>query len=315
MNIKAFLFLVLFFTSSMLMSQANEDMVIAEKGDGIFSILRKSGIHPTKYYEAFVELNEKNIRNGSELVIGKKYILPEATDSFKKMGIRVAVDTNKEEAIFNKELTNITLKDTTLKNTVYYLMYSHNLRDTDISESSNNFIIRLAKELLIRSAKVYLLEDNREESDLIATKDNSNFLKSELGKYTSIMNKKYLMNNGSYQRLIVLQEFNKTSKNYTITVQHHDNSKKGANLAGSLQDIFRRNAVKRISSKKGISSFKDDTSIYLAKNALPALTTISIDSGKKALEKGIEVKPGKTNLAKMITSGILKDYSSNAFND
>jgi len=315
MKVKSILVFLSLFAFSILSSQVRMDTVIAINGDGIFSLLRKSGINPVKYYEGFYKLNEKDIRNGSELIVGKKYLLPEAPDSFKNMGVRIAVDENKEKAIFDKELPKFALKDSTLKNTVYYLMYSNNLKGKDISESSNNFIIRLAKELLIRSAKVYILEDDSEENGLKIDGEYKNFQKSELGKYTGIINKKYLMNSGNYQRLIVLQEFNKSNKNYALTVQHHSPSKEGQMLAGSLQDIFRKNAVRRTTTKKGISSFEDETSIYLAKNVLPTVTTISLDSGKKALENGIEVKPGRTYLAKMITNGILNDYSNNNFSD
>ncbi|UWX54582.1 hypothetical protein NYZ99_17135 [Maribacter litopenaei] len=62
-----------FFSST---GQTSPNTIVAKTGDGIFSVLRKSGIHPIKYYEQFLVLNGDNIKNGSELIVGKEYMLP-----------------------------------------------------------------------------------------------------------------------------------------------------------------------------------------------------------------------------------------------
>mgnify|MGYP000150321897 CR=1 FL=1 len=48
-----------------------------------------------KYYAEFVELNKRNLINGSELHLGREYIIPYAEDSFKKTAIQV--QTNKSQ--------------------------------------------------------------------------------------------------------------------------------------------------------------------------------------------------------------------------
>ena len=58
-----FVLWVCFFSYSW--GQRNSYTVIAESGDGIYSILRKQGVDPVKYYQAFIELNEENIKDGS----------------------------------------------------------------------------------------------------------------------------------------------------------------------------------------------------------------------------------------------------------
>ena len=50
--------------------------VKAEQGDGIFSLLRKQGLNPGKYYVDFIQLNEALIKNGSELSLGVEYQIP-----------------------------------------------------------------------------------------------------------------------------------------------------------------------------------------------------------------------------------------------
>ncbi|MGB3149664.1 MAG: hypothetical protein WBB27_03290 [Maribacter sp.] len=299
--------------TNLLHSQDSSVTIIAEKGDGIFSILRKTGINPSKYYGDFLDLNEKNIRNGSELIIGKTYFLPEAPDSFKNMGTQISVDSFKEKPIFNRELSRMKLKDTTLKNTVYYIMYSNNLIDKKGNGNSPNFVVQLASDLLIRGARVYVLDKESIEAQSAPELDAEVPQNSELGPYVGIVNKKYLMNKGSYQRLLFIQEKQSDTKDFTISIHHNDENKEGEKLANSLQDIFRKNWVSRTVVENNISPFKDDMTIYLSKNILPSVTTI--DFNLNPSKDDAKMKSVKTDLAEMITGGILQDYSDTNFSD
>lgn len=301
------------FLINSLHSQDSLNTIVAKNGDGIFSMLRKNGMEPVKYYEDFLNLNEKNIRKGSELIVGKIYFLPDAPDSFKNMGTQINVDTSKENPIFNSELSLMKLKDSTLKNTVYFLMYSKNLQDLKETGSTPSFITQLAYDLLIRGARVYVLDKEAKKNDLYTEEDSENFHKEELGSYVGIINKKYLRNNGSYQRLLVVQQKSTSAKDFTISVHHNNKSREGKRLASNLQDIFAKNWVSRPVTEKSISPFNDETTIYLAKNVLPSVTTI--DFNLNPSEKGIKIKSVKTDLAKIITGGILQDYSNTNFSD
>ena len=63
--------------------------IVAKNGDGIFSILRNEGIEIEKYYGEFLELNQDKLKNGSRLVIGETYRIPNAPDSFKNRGVKI----------------------------------------------------------------------------------------------------------------------------------------------------------------------------------------------------------------------------------
>ena len=176
-------------------------------------------------------------------------------------------------------------------------------------------VLRLAKDLLIRGARVYIMESEPVTISSEENEEGKSLRKSELGEYTSIINKKYLKHNGSYQRLLVMRDRNGAKGNFIISVHHYDESKEGKRLAGTLQDIFRKNALKRTSDTDGISIFKDDFSIYLAKNVLPSVTTIDLDNNTESSKNGIPLKHEKSVLTDMITNGILEDYSKLSFED
>ena len=314
MRFKFVVLQILFLSLNYVNGQAKRDTVVAQKGDGIFSILRNSGIDPVKYYEEFYKLNEKNIRNGSELIIGKNYLLPEAPDSFKKMGSKIAVSTSKTQPIFDQELPAMKMKDSTLKNTVYYLMYAPDASGSR-NAASASFMTRLAKELLVRSAKVYILEGNFLPSQSENIERDKTLVASKLGDYVGIINKKYLMNNGAYQRVIVFRDYNSNERGYALNAMYYDTSTEGQMIAVSLQDIFSKNTVGGAAIKNKISTFKDATSIFLAKNVLPPIAVVSMNNGKEVMAKDVQVKSEKPYLAKIITDGILNDYSNTTFND
>ena len=87
------------FFSSFLLLSTQTITVTAEKGDGIFSLLRKQGLNPSKYYAQFIELNQSTIKNGSELVLGQEYLVPDAPDSFKKMAVNAKEDLKEDACV------------------------------------------------------------------------------------------------------------------------------------------------------------------------------------------------------------------------
>jgi N-acetylmuramoyl-L-alanine amidase len=307
MRIKILLLLITSFAYSDLSSQTIKDTVFAKNGDGIFSLLRNAGIHPIKYYEDFLNLNEKIIRNGSDLIVGETYILPNAPDSFRNMGTRILVDTGIEEPIFSTELPKMKIKDSTLNHTVYYVM---NTPETIISNNSTALMLALAKELMVRGARVFLLQDKIEQQELKDEKEKMARNKLIYGEYSSVVNKKYLTYNGSYQRVLVIEDAIANGRNVEVSLHHYGNSDEDTRLAESLNSIFLKNTGKRTNSSLAIYPMRDQANIYLAKNILPAVTIIGLHNKANIKEPGILLKSNKTSLTKMITSGILKDYSN-----
>ncbi|MBQ4912965.1 hypothetical protein J8L85_00860 [Maribacter sp. MMG018] len=310
-NVIRYPFLVFFFVLSSISAQYSNDTIVAEKGDGIFSILRKSGMDPVKYYEKFLLLNEGNIKNGSELIIGKKYILPLAPDSFKNMGIKISVGTLQEEPIFDKNrLMLMKAKDSSLKNTVYYLVNSGYGKD------KNNFgdmVQHLSKDLLERGARVYVLQSDSLEENIERDSNGLTGKKTIYGEYSSIVNKKYIKHNGSYQRLLLFEDQLENEKNMTVSVHYFNESQQGEKLAKNLQKVIRKNALKSTAAKDGISSFDDGVRVFFAKNVLPPVITLDFKETSDPSEKGIKVKTDKKLLVNILKDGILQDHANLTF--
>jgi N-acetylmuramoyl-L-alanine amidase len=270
-------------------------------------------MNPVKYYADFLTLNEKNIRNGSELIVGATYVLPDAPDSFKNMGTRIDVVKSKEQPIFDSALGEMRLKDSTLYNSVYHLMYTKESRPSEHAGSTPDFMERLANDLLVRGAKVYIYEKKILENAGEAEEDSIALKKKEFGTYISAINKRYLMNNGRYQRLLLVQERSTDKKVSGVSVHHFETSLDGKNLAGNLRDIFRKNWKGTVINDEETPPLHNEATNYFANNVLPSLTTIDLNFDGSKNE--VKIKSIQTDIAELITSGILKDYSNTHFSD
>ncbi len=289
--------------NAMLLAQDNFYTVKAEKGDGIFSMLRKQGLDPVKHYEAFIDLNKNNIKEGSLLQIGKEYRIPVTNDSYKSKGIRVLAAQQAEEPIFDKELGGMSHEGKTLNNAVYYLITE------DSTSSQNKFVADIAKnlaaELLEQGATVFVL-GNDDQGENIAPLDP----KERLGNYVDAINKKYLQNHGKYQRLLIIRANGiLQAGNLDVSVLHHGNSEQGQRLAENLQHVFKANSTVK---KANIDSkaFDDKSTLFLARNTLPAISLITVN--KRSQDRAVDaipVRSDKRKFANWITDGILKDYA------
>lgn len=306
MKIVSLFCLAMLCSYTVVFGQTKLDTVIAQQGDGIFSILRKSGIHPVNYYVDFLELNKEAIKGASELVVGRQYILPDAPDSFKNMGTLLQVDENEESPLFEADLVQMKQRDSTLKNTVYYLFY----KGAEPAGAKENglaiFLLKLSKDLMERGARIYVLEQSNRPVSTDSTLTEVENEIANFGELTSTVNKKYLKHNGSYQRMLMIRDLKLKSKGVSITMHHYDKSEDGQRLAGAFRELFKKNALGSVKTDQGISPFTDAPNVYLAKNLLPSLTIMDINGEPN----GIRLRSGKSELPQMITKGILQDHAT-----
>lgn len=284
-------------------AQGDTNTVIAKSGDGIFSLLRKSGMDAIKYYEPFLLLNQENIKNGSELIVGKKYILPAAPDSFKAMGTRIVVDENLEQPIFDEAcLSLMKKKDSSLRDAVYYFVYSGNKGS---KERFEKIMATLSQSLMEKGARVYILEEGSPLDSV-----DSKIIKSRYGDYSSVINRKYLIHRGSYQRVIVLEDSNFGKlENLVVQIAHSEDSREGVQLTNSLNRILNKNSGVSNKVKNEAIAFKDEESLFFANNLMPPVIILRWVKSSKAPNNGFDLKAEKKSLATMLDDGILEDYS------
>lgn len=235
--------------------------IVAEPGDGILSLLRKQGVEdPYRYYDAFIDLNQEQLRDSVHLYAGREYKIPE-------IGMPKE-DTKKEEwehtfPILGPDYETVTIKSKRLEGNVYYLVSGHGGPDPGAmavykgkslaeDEYAYDITLRLARELLSHSATVYLIirDDDgiRNERILPLDRDEVAYPDLEipldqvkrLKQRVHIVNKLYKKHKGSYQRLIVTHiDSRSVGQNIDVFFYHHEKSKNGKRLAESIHKTFK----------------------------------------------------------------------------
>ncbi|WP_411028915.1 hypothetical protein [Spongiimicrobium sp. 3-5] len=307
-----------------LFAQDSVRTAVAQQGDGIYSILRKQGIDPVAYYKDFIELNENNLRAGSQLYVGRTYFIPSVPESFKEMGLRLQLPQGTETPIFDKEVVHFIRKDSSLRNVVYYLISAGSATGETEKKNTgtslhNDITQRLAKELLQRGAKVYLLEDfqllsaNAEDGE---TPEAGGAKTETLDAYIDAVNKRYLKHSGKYQRLLVIGENDGSQPSEIgVTIYHHEGSEEGKKLASNIQQMFEKRSIRQKYFKNYSEVFSDKDNLYFAKNTLPTMTYIEIGKHAKNGRTAFETAFSKKSLTDVIAKGILMDYSKLDFED
>ncbi len=322
----AFLFTICLIFSYCLFAQNNNAYSVkAEDGDGIYSILRKQGLDPIKYYAEFIELNEARIKNGSELQRGRAYLIPNVPDSFKNKALKIG--TNAEAPLFDKELGQISPKSDRLKNAVIYLLAGQAAKPgtNKVINLRNHIIQQLAEELMVNGAKVYFIDNqnNVEIKPKVLTQHNIENVEnpmadiSQINAYVDAINTRYLKNIGKYQRLLIinLNESVTSSAYFDVSVYHHDNSLQGERFAQNIQAIFNQNSIAK-QQKDDTEVFSNTVNLYLAKNTLPAISLIDIGNPKApSVEERISLNNDEKQFSDMIANAVLNDYAELSIDD
>ncbi|WKB82308.1 N-acetylmuramoyl-L-alanine amidase [Cellulophaga lytica] len=318
-----------------LYSQDKEKTVVAQKGEGIYTLLRKFNMSPSKYYSDFIALNKDNLRNGKYLYEGKTYIIPDRL---------IKVD-GKEELpaivngypIFGKKHATVQRKSNKLKGAVYYLISGHGGPDPGavtkygkklISEDeyAYDITLRLGRELISHGALVYIII--RDENDGIrdgkllpvdydeVCYPNKTIPLNQVARLkqrVDAVNDLYMQNKGKYQRLIVTHiDSRSVGQNIDVFFYHHEKSSNGKILAESIHKTFDSKYREYQPNRDYTGTFLDRSGLYLVKNTIPAMAYIEIGNIKnKKDQKRILVAENRQALAKWISEGVLLDYSRN----
>lgn len=313
---------------------AQEDLktVVAQKGDGIYTLLKNFGMSPSHYYSDFVALNEDNLRNGKHLYEGETYKIPKEVAALETKE-RPATPVN-GYPIFGKKYATVPKKSSRLEGTVYYLISGHGGPDPGATtnygkklisedEYAYDITLRLGRELIAHGALVYIIvrdENDGIRDDRILAVDYDEVCYPDkaiplsqlarLKQRVDAVNDLYIQNKGKYQRLIVTHiDSRSVGQNIDVFFYHHEKSTNGQRLAESIHKTFEENYQRYQPNRDYAGTFLDRSGLYLVKNTLPAMAYIEIGNiQNKKDQRRILVSENRQALAKWISEGVLLDF-------
>jgi len=340
---KRLIFGLLLFVAIIAKGQDSYISVTAEKGDGIYSLLRKQGVNPYEAFDDFIAVNLENLRDSVHLYEGRNYKIPgtnldtlRVLDSIQNESTEIEKIKGRSFPIFGEEHAMVIPKSDKLKDAVYYLVSGHGgpdpgamavYRNKSISEDeyAYDITLRLAKELLSNGATVYVIirdgddgiRDDRIlkiDHDEVAYPDKAIPLNqvARLKQRVDIVNELHRKHRGQFQRLIVTHVDSRSKgQNIDVFFYHHAKSKNGKKLAESIHRTFQKKYKKYQPNRTYSGTFEDRTSLYLVKKTHPAMTFIEIGNIRNSKDQKRILEPdNRQALAKWISEGVLLDFES-----
>lgn len=313
--------------------------IVAEKGDGIYSLLRKYGLNPAHHYQDFIALNSEQLVDNRILLEGREYVVPHVeevkiVDSLEKQSNKIKPIKGTEYAIFGKDHALVLTASDRLKDNVYYLISGHGGPDPGaIAEYAGKIIaedeyayditLRLARELLSHGAKVFIIVQDpndgiRDDRILEIDRDEVAYPNLEiplnqvarLKQRADIVNNLYAAHKGKYQRLIITHVDSRSiGQNIDVFFYHHEKSKNGKKLSGNIHKTFQQKYKIHQPNRTYEGTVSDRTGLYMVRNTFPAMTYIEIGNIKNTKDQKRILDPvNRQALAKWISEGVLLDF-------
>ncbi|MEQ8582660.1 MAG: N-acetylmuramoyl-L-alanine amidase [Marinoscillum sp.] len=299
--------------------------VMAVQGDGIYSLLRNSGLEPKKYLAPFIELNKENLSSENGLFIGRIYLLPKPEEKVEKADEEVvmpdSVDMQTVKAtevlekryysIFGSDYATVSIESRQLEGAVFYLISGHGGPDPGAVESyggqllaedeyAYDVTLRLARKLIANGALVYLItrdpNDGIRDARLLEVDHDEETYPSKriprnhsarLKQRVEVVNQLYDRHAGKpYQRIIETHVDSRSkSENIDVFFYYHELSRDGQRLAQNLQQTFKQKYARYQPNRKYSGTIEPRNSLYIIKYSKAPTVYVEIGNLKNTRDQ------------------------------
>lgn len=324
----------------------NYPTIKAQKGDGIYSVLKKHGLEPGQYLSKFIELNKSKLGKNNSLYAGVTYRLPIPDDmpsssasAAPEEAVKTAPVTSSSyvsNKLYGSKYQKVDLVDNSLKGAVFYLVSGHGGPDPGAigyhgnhmlceDEYAYDVTLRLSRALEEHGATVYMIIQDkndgiRDERILEADKDevcypNLTIPRSQITRLRQrkdAVNKLYIQNKGKYQRLVVIHVDSRSKgENIDVFFYHDKRSKTGKKLADNLQQTFKQKYDYH-QPNRGYHGTVSTRNLYMLKYSYPAAVFIELGNINHHRDKlRFMMENNRQALANWLADGLIKDHKNN----
>lgn len=338
LHIKSFIrvvfivFLVLVVLPAGAFGQSKE--VVAQKGDGIYSLLKRHGYSISDNLDRFIALNKEHLGKNNTLIAGVKYKLPNTNgaDALPAATTKSPRQTAHYE-IFGEKYADVEITGSSLKGAVYYLMGGHGGPDPGAvgkyaghtvceDEYAYDVTLRLGRKLIAEGATVYMITRDkndgiRDESFLKPDKDEVCYPNQKiplnqmkrLRQRTDAVNNLYKQNKGRFQRMIAIHVDSRSKgENIDVFFYHDKRSDTGKKTATLLKDTFQKKYQEH-QPGRGYSGTVSDRNLYVVRNTWPPAVFIELGNMNHSRDvKRLIISDNRQAVANWLAEGLIKDF-------
>ena len=313
---KTIVFLFLNFLFIVSASAQDYKTIKAEKGEGVYSLLRRSGLAPEQYLKTFVELNKSKLGTDNSLYVGETYKLPLVEESDEPLSSMVTeslangnsantkanTSTGKTTtySIFGEKYKNVTQIDSELSGAAFYLVSGHGGPDPGaVGRLGNNSLcedeyaydvtLRLARVLIEHGALVYMItrDENDGIRDMSILKPDSDETcypsltiprnqVSRLKQRTNAVNKLYTTNKGKTQRMVIIHVDSRSKGENIDVFFYHDKRSKTGKKLAINLQQTFKEKYDLHQPNRGYHGTVSDRNLYVLKNSYPPAVFIEL---------------------------------------
>lgn len=310
--------------SANLFAQCDTVVTEAEKGEGIYALLRRNG-YEAKYFSEFLKLNAGLISTDSSLVAGRKYKLP------------CKPELNKEESHASGSESKFVIgqaKDSLLSGSVFYLISGHGGPDPGAvtfvdfimiteDEYAYDIAIRLKGEIESHAGIAYLIvidpnDSIRNDCFLIHDTDEVCYpnlpiprdQNARLMQRVDAVNKLYdSIGASTHQRVVEIHlDSRANTQKLDVFFYHHTTSEKGKKLAEIMLQTFEAK-YKEHQPNRGYNGSVSPRSLMILRKTKPVGVFMELGNIANPNDQKRFLNPDNRDaLAKWICAGLINEY-------
>lgn len=316
--------------------QAQTKSAYPKNGDGITTFLKRYGYSGTASQREFIELNKGKFGKNNSLILGVRYKLPVKGESSSKDTTQGSSGKRRPnyEPLFGKSLAKYNVTSSDLKGACFYLvsghggpdpgaigkMGSHSLHE---DEYAYDIMLRLARNLLMRGAKVHIiiqdakdgirdqqfLNNSKRETCMGATIPFNQV--SRLEQRSAKINALSQKDKESYKRAIFIHVDSRSKHKRTdVYFYYQDNSSASKRLARTMRSTF-KSKYNRHQPGRGFSGTVESRNLYVLRHTRPASVFVELGNIQNSYDQQrIILSNNRQALANWLCEGFMADFKA-----
>ncbi len=292
-----------------------------QTGEGIGAFLLRNGYNVERYKAKFIELNKSRLGKDNMLLMGVRYTFPDKSDAV-------------HEPLLGTKNADVKITSRDLEGATYYLVSGHGGPDPGAmsdygshtlceDEYAYDIILRLAKVLMSRGAKVHIIiqdpNDGIRDTEILESSKDETCLGEEiplnqtqrLRQRAQAINSLYAQEKPSYARAIFVHiDSRSKKKQIDIFFYHHKNSPRGKALAETMRKRFEQK-YKQHQPQRGFDGTVSPRSLQVLNETDPVGVFLELGNIQNYRDQLRFVRPdNRQAIANWMAEGLTDEYKS-----